>query len=402
MTYNLSKLKKAYFQLLTIIFTFIAISILSGCGNGNSSNNWRTTTSSSAKSLTQYSINGNNGIISNQNISVTVPNGTDVNNLIAIFTTTGDVVTIGSTNQVSGVTPNNFTSPVTYMVTAADGTTQNYIVTVVVRQVVDILLLPLPTANMSDSLREYYDSFADAVYGTNISGFDNKIFGNNGLTNPALNGWINASGAQYSFGYNAPYVQTYSPGPMSFLSPLVVIQQCGNNSLYLVLQPVSNAMDTANSAAAQPGGTNVIIKYHSLYSNGLSPYPTPFTVNFTLESIDNISYNIPQLIDIHPHDGVWSPADNNTNLKNAFLDYTPHTIISQMDNSGQFVYAVNSLIDYNQLYSVLALLNGLGARNTLASFRASVATDPSLSVVLDSLNSYNQLVFTTCGYKLWY
>ena len=131
MTYNLSKLKKAYFQLLTIIFTFIVISILSGCGTGNSSNNG-TATVSSAKALTQYSINGNNGVISNQNISVTVPNGTDVTNLIATFTTTGDVVTIGSTNQVSGVTQNDFTSPVTYTVTAADGTTQNYIVTVIV------------------------------------------------------------------------------------------------------------------------------------------------------------------------------------------------------------------------------------------------------------------------------
>jgi hypothetical protein len=65
------------------------------------------------------------------------------------------------------------------------------------------------------------------------------------------------------------------------------------------------------------------------------------------------------------------------------------------------VYAVNGLIDYNQLHSVLAILNGSGTHNTLASFRELVATDPNLSVVLDSLNSYNKLVSTTCGYKLW-
>ncbi len=37
---------------------------------------------------------------------------------------------MGTTAQVSGVTANNFTSPVTYIVTAADSSTQNYVVTV--------------------------------------------------------------------------------------------------------------------------------------------------------------------------------------------------------------------------------------------------------------------------------
>ena len=40
---------------------------------------------------------------------------------------------MGFTNQISGTTPNNFTSPVTYSVTAQDGTTvKNWIVTVTV------------------------------------------------------------------------------------------------------------------------------------------------------------------------------------------------------------------------------------------------------------------------------
>ena len=65
-------------------------------------------------------------------IAVKVPYGTNVTALVATFTTTGSSVKVGSTVQVSGTTPNNFTSPVIYTVTAADGSTVYYTVTVTV------------------------------------------------------------------------------------------------------------------------------------------------------------------------------------------------------------------------------------------------------------------------------
>jgi hypothetical protein len=65
-------------------------------------------------------------------IAVTVPYGTAVTALIASFTTTGASVTVGGMAQESGTTANNFTSPVTYKVTAADASTQDYLVTVTV------------------------------------------------------------------------------------------------------------------------------------------------------------------------------------------------------------------------------------------------------------------------------
>jgi hypothetical protein len=52
--------------------------------------------------------------------------------LVATFTTTGSSVKVGSTVQVSGMTANNFSSPLTYTVTAADGTNAIYIATVAV------------------------------------------------------------------------------------------------------------------------------------------------------------------------------------------------------------------------------------------------------------------------------
>lgn len=59
-----------------------------------------------------------------------MPSGTDLNGLIATFTTTGASVTVNSTVQTSGTTPNDFTHPVTYTVTAADASTAIYTVTV--------------------------------------------------------------------------------------------------------------------------------------------------------------------------------------------------------------------------------------------------------------------------------
>ena len=63
-------------------------------------------------------------------ISVTVPHGTDRSSLTAVFSTSGVLVTLADTEQQSGVTVNDFTDLVTYLVTAEDGSTQGYTVTV--------------------------------------------------------------------------------------------------------------------------------------------------------------------------------------------------------------------------------------------------------------------------------
>ena len=88
----------------------------------------------SSKAITAYSIVSPSatGTITGTSIAVLVPHGTIVTALAAYFTTTGVSVKVGSTAQSSGVTTNNFTNPVVYIVTAADGSTQNYTATVTV------------------------------------------------------------------------------------------------------------------------------------------------------------------------------------------------------------------------------------------------------------------------------
>ncbi len=84
--------------------------------------------------MTSFSINGATGVVNQttKTIAVTLPSGTSVTSLIATFATNGSGVAVGSTPQVSGVTANNFTSPVAYVITAGDSSSSTYTVTVAV------------------------------------------------------------------------------------------------------------------------------------------------------------------------------------------------------------------------------------------------------------------------------
>lgn len=68
----------------------------------------------------------------NHTVSVEVANGTDVGNLIATFTLSGGATAkVEGAAQESGTTPYDFTDPVTYTITAEDGsTTQDWLVNV--------------------------------------------------------------------------------------------------------------------------------------------------------------------------------------------------------------------------------------------------------------------------------
>ncbi|MDD2309832.1 MAG: ice-binding family protein [Desulfuromonadaceae bacterium] len=113
---------KMWFLVLLLV-TFVA-----GCGGHDN------VAQNSDKAFSAYSLDGSIGTIDEtaKTIVVTMPNGTNVMAMAAIFTITGDGVKVGAEAQLSGVTANNFTAPVTYTVTAPDNTTTTYTVTVTV------------------------------------------------------------------------------------------------------------------------------------------------------------------------------------------------------------------------------------------------------------------------------
>jgi photosystem II stability/assembly factor-like uncharacterized protein len=118
----------------------------------------------SGKSITNFGFEKPkvSGSITGQNISVTVPNGTDVTQLVADFTYLGSSIKVGSTPQVSGKTVNNFTSPVHYTVTAKDGSKQDYMVTVTIAP-------PLSSAKAIFNYGFTNPAVAGTIIGTNIS-----------------------------------------------------------------------------------------------------------------------------------------------------------------------------------------------------------------------------------------
>jgi hypothetical protein len=83
-----------------------------------------TTTPSSEKDIIGFQILGVDGIVNGTNITLTLPFGTNRTSLVPTIVTTG-----ASVNPASGVA-RDFTGPVTYTVTAADGSTRTYTVTV--------------------------------------------------------------------------------------------------------------------------------------------------------------------------------------------------------------------------------------------------------------------------------
>lgn len=84
---------------------------------------------SATKEITAYTLNNIRAVVSIQgDITVQLPSGTSLNNLIAVFQTNGKSVQVGGVAQISGQTPNDFSAPVVYIVKAADGSSQKYTV----------------------------------------------------------------------------------------------------------------------------------------------------------------------------------------------------------------------------------------------------------------------------------
>jgi len=71
------------------------------------------------------------GIIQGNNVTITLPSNIDFTVLKATFTSSPEsTVKIGNTVQQDKITVNNFSDPVTYTIVAADGSQQNYTVSI--------------------------------------------------------------------------------------------------------------------------------------------------------------------------------------------------------------------------------------------------------------------------------
>jgi hypothetical protein len=153
----------------------LLVAFVAGCGGSDTAaqNSAQPSALTSAKAITAYSLNGATGTIDEtaKTIAVTMPYGTDVTALVATSTTTGASVTAGTTlAQTSGTTPNDFTSPVAYTVTAADSTTATYTVTVAVAPSSAKAITAYSLAGVTGTIDEPAKTIAVTMpYGTDVT-----------------------------------------------------------------------------------------------------------------------------------------------------------------------------------------------------------------------------------------
>lgn len=185
-----------------------------------------TVASNSAKAITAFSLDGTDGVITGTSIAVEMPSGTAVDELIATFTTTGEGVSVGSTPQVSGQTANDFTSPVTYTVTAADGTTQNYTVTVTI----ELEWVDVGAAGFSAGVAEYtslafnpstnepYVAYRDAANGDKVTvmKFDGTSWVDVGTAGFSAGEAVQFISLAFNPSTNEPYVAYFDGGAPNF------------------------------------------------------------------------------------------------------------------------------------------------------------------------------------------
>jgi hypothetical protein len=183
----------------------------------------------SAKAITAFNfpspVNGMGDIDEgDKTITVTVPYGTDVTGLIPAITVSPGA----SVNPASGEAQ-NFTNPVSYKVTAADGTTQTYEVTVTAApnsvKTITAFTFPSPV-NATGNINEGAKTITVTVpYGTDVTGLIPTITVSPGASvNPA-------SGAAQDFTNPVPYKvtagdgtdQTYTVTVMVALNPAKAI-----------------------------------------------------------------------------------------------------------------------------------------------------------------------------------
>lgn len=116
--------------------TLLATSLIAACNSDDVLQS-----DSSARKLSSFSVAWTSGtpgtavgVIDDESaqptIAIDVPIGTNNSALIASFVTSGDSVAVGGTVQTSGTTANDLRLATTYTVTADDGQTRTYIVTV--------------------------------------------------------------------------------------------------------------------------------------------------------------------------------------------------------------------------------------------------------------------------------
>ena len=277
---------------------------------------------SSAKDFLTYSINGKAGVIGSTTISVVLPAGTSLTNLTPTYTTS-DKATV-----TSGANSTNFTSPVVYTITAEDGTTKNYTVTVTTdsgnqNNAADLLTFGFTNPNVTGVISGT-NITVSVPYGTNIKSLVASFTASSGAIVKVTN-IVQISGGSV-VDYTAPvtvvvssedgktiksYIVTVTITPLlssakelltfGFASPSAIGSISGN-TVGLTVPFGTNVSALIANFTSSP---NSIVRVGSIIQvSGISPNNFTSSVLYTVVAQDGSTKDYTVVVSISPQSGT--------------------------------------------------------------------------------------------------
>ncbi|MCR1024375.1 DUF5018 domain-containing protein [Cellulophaga baltica] len=217
---------------------------------------------SSTKAITAFKIGTVNGTITGTNISLTLPAGTDVSALSPSITHTGV-----SINPATGAVQ-DFSSPVSYTVTAADGTTQVYSVTVAAPALSSAKAITAFTIGGVNGTISGTNISVTLPAGTNVTALSTSITHTGTSISPA-------SGAAQDFSSPVSYTVTAADGTTQVYSVTVTAPALSSNKdiTLFIIGTVNGTITGTNISLTLPAGTDVTALSPSITHTGASINP---------------------------------------------------------------------------------------------------------------------------------
>jgi hypothetical protein len=246
---------------MLIAVTVLAGFVVSGCGSGRNSNSTQVESGNTA-TMASFSINGSTGVIDNSSrtISVAVPFGTSVSALVATFSAPNYTISIAGTPQISGVTANDFRSPVTYSITGNDGITSTITATVTVATSSAKSLTSFSLNGVSGTIYPLTNTIGVVMpFGTDLSSLIDA-FTTSG-SSVSVNGSAQISGTT-SVNYSSPVLYVVSAADATTSSYTVTVTVAPSDAKSITSFSLDGVAGTINSATkaisvVMPFGTSV-------------------------------------------------------------------------------------------------------------------------------------------------
>ncbi|WP_405266345.1 beta strand repeat-containing protein [Cellulophaga sp. Ld12] len=320
---------------------------------------------SSTKAITEFTIGTVNGTISGTNINLNLPAGTDVTALSPSITHTG-----ASINPALGVAQ-NFSSPVSYTVTAADGTTQVYTVTVTAPALSSTKAITAFTIGGVNGTILGTNISVTLPAGTNVTSLIPNVTHTGISVSPLTN-------VSQNFTNPATYTVTAADGSTQVYTVTVSLEASTTKEITaFTIGGVNGTISGTNISVTLPAGTNVTALSTSITHTGSSINPASGVAqdfsspgSYTVTAADGTT----QVYSVT----VTVPAPSATFSEGRIVNYSQPTIagtLTIINGSVSFIVVANGTTDRTDSARVIFNIEGVGNWSANSGGVDNVTTD---------------------------